>query len=59
MKKKNIIDWIAIILLIITIVMYRSCDIRSNDEQREEIARNGYEKIKRLHTFDERIKAFR
>ena len=37
MKKKNIIDWIAIILLIITIVMYRSCDIRSNDEQREEI----------------------
>lgn len=37
MKKKNIIDWIAIILLIITIVMYRSCDIRSNDGQREEI----------------------
>ena len=37
MKKKNIIDWIAIILLIITIVMYRSCDIRSNDEPHEEI----------------------
>ena len=31
----------------------------THDEQREEIARNGYEKIKRLHTFDERIKAFR
>lgn len=30
----------------------------SHDEKREEIAGNGYEKVKRLHTYIDRVKAF-
>ena len=37
MKKTNIIDWISIILLILLLLCIVSCDIRSNDEPREEI----------------------
>ena len=37
MNKKNIFDWIGIILLILLLLCIVSCDIRSNDEPREEI----------------------
>ena len=37
MKKKDIIDGIGIVLLILLLLCVVSCDIRSNDEPREEI----------------------
>ena len=33
MKKKNIIDWIGIVLLILLLLCVVSCDIRSKDDE--------------------------